>query len=51
MSEQNKEYIEVATRVALAGAAVITAISIARLAFGGVTVVCGVVGVTSSITR
>jgi hypothetical protein len=49
MSEQAKEYVSAATKVALAGAAVLGAIGIIRIAFGGVTIGCAVIGVTEQL--
>jgi len=49
MSEQTKEYVDAATKVALAGAAVICAIGIVRIAFSGVTIGCAVIGVTEQL--
>lgn len=49
MSEQTKEYVDAATKVALAGAAVLGAIGIIRIAFSGVTIGCAVIGVTEQL--
>jgi hypothetical protein len=49
MSEQTKEYVDVAVKVALASAAVLGAIGIVRAAFGGVTIGCAVIGVTEQL--
>ena len=49
MSEQAKEYVDAATKVALASAAVLGAIGIIRFAFGGVTIGCAVIGVTEQL--
>jgi hypothetical protein len=49
MSEQAKEYVDAATKVALAGAAVLGAIGIVKIAFGGVTIGCIAIGVTEQL--
>ena len=49
MSEQTKEYVDAATKVALAGAAVLGAIGIVKIAFSGITIGCAVIGVTERL--
>jgi hypothetical protein len=49
MSEQAKEYVDAATKVALASAALLGAIGIIKIAFSGVTIGCAVIGVTEQL--
>ena len=49
MSEQTKEYVNAATKVAVAGAAVLGAIGIIKIAFSGITIGCAVIGVTERL--
>ena len=49
MSEQAKEYVDAATKVALASAAVLGAIGVNQIAFSGVTIGCAVIGVNEQL--
>lgn len=49
MSEQKRECVDAATKIVLAGAAALIGIGIIRIAFGGLTIGCIMVGVTEEL--